>query len=113
MPRETLDPSVLQTLREWAPVGGPDPVLDLMAAFLTEAAERLDTMRTAVSGGDGVKLRAAAHSLKGMCGAIGANHMSDLSSALEHAEVGTLNLDGMEQLELEFRRVQQALREAT
>ena len=107
-----LDRSVLDTLRAWAPVGGTDPVLDLTAAFVVDAADRLGKLRTAVATGDAALVRSAAHSLKGMCGAIGATHMSDLSSALEHALAGTIGVDRVGQLEREFERVQQALREA-
>lgn len=107
-----LDPTVLQSIREWGSAGGPDPTVELTEAFVMEAADRLNKLRDAIAAGDTDTARKAAHSLKGMCGAIGANHMSALSSELEHSEPGTIDGERVHQLQREFERVQDALRVA-
>jgi signal transduction histidine kinase/DNA-binding response OmpR family regulator len=106
-----LDPTVLQAIREWA-AGGPDPTVELTEVFVLEATDRLNKLRDAIAAGDSDTARKAAHSLKGMCGAIGANHMSTLSSELEHSEPGTIDGERVHQLQREFERVQDALRVA-
>ncbi len=104
-----LDPTVLDTLRAWRQPDGPDPVADLTSAFLEDATDRIGKLRDALAAGDEAKARKAAHSLKGMCGAIGANHMSALSSQLEHAEPGAVDAARVSGLEREFARVRLAL----
>jgi CheY-like chemotaxis protein/HPt (histidine-containing phosphotransfer) domain-containing protein len=104
-----LDLGVLRTLRSYGAEGGPDPVADLTEAFMVDARDRLSRIRAACAIGDESATRKAAHSLKGMSGAIGANHMSALSGALEHAEPGTIDGARIEQLEREFQRVAGAL----
>jgi hypothetical protein len=104
-----LDPTVLETLRSWRQPDGPDPVADLTLAFVQDAADRIGKLHEALAVGDEAKARKAAHSLKGMCGAIGANHMSSLSSELEHAEPGAIDVARVNGLEREFVRVQEAL----
>jgi HPt (histidine-containing phosphotransfer) domain-containing protein len=83
--------------------------VELITAFLQDAADRLGKLRGAVDAGDEPAARKAAHSLKGMCGAIGANHMSALSSEVEHAAAGTIDTTRVDAIDREFQRVQQAL----
>jgi two-component system sensor histidine kinase/response regulator len=104
-----LDRTVLDTIRSWGAPGGPDPTVELITAFLQDANDRLGKLRGAVDAGDETAARKAAHSLKGMCGAIGANHLSALSSEVEHAAVGTINAGRVDAIEREFQRVQEAL----
>ncbi|MDP3719791.1 MAG: Hpt domain-containing protein [Acidobacteriota bacterium] len=104
-----LDPAVLDMVREWRQPGGPDPVADLILAFVQDATDRFAKLRRAVAGGNETAAREAAHSLKGMSGAIGANHMSLLSSELEHAPSGAMDVARVAALEREFTRVQEAL----
>jgi|CXWL01.1.fsa_nt_gi HPt (histidine-containing phosphotransfer) domain-containing protein len=108
----TLDPSVLETIRSWYLPEDPDPVPDLTEAFVEDATTRLAALRQAALQGDSTLASQAAHSLKGMCGAIGAMRMNALSLQLEHTvqddagAVGTL----VGTLEREFACVQIALR---
>ncbi|MGE3492115.1 MAG: CHASE domain-containing protein [Vicinamibacterales bacterium] len=104
-----LDLAVLSMLREWRQPGGPDPVADLTLAFVQDATSRFANLREALAAGDELAARKAAHSLKGMSGAIGANHLSSLSSELEHAPPGAMDVARLAVLEREFTRVQQAL----
>ena len=104
-----LDQTVLDTLRSWRQPGGPDPVADLTLAFVEDATEGIGKLREALSSGDELSARKAAHSLKGMSGAIGANHLSTLSSEIEHAETSTIDAELVRGIEQEFARVRQAL----
>ncbi len=104
-----LDQTVLDTLRSWRQPGGPDPVAELTVAFVEDATERIGKLREALSSGDDVSARKAAHSLKGMSGAIGANHLSTLSSEIEHAQTSTIDAELVRGVEQEFARVQRAL----
>jgi len=104
-----LDPAVLGMLREWRRPGGADPVADLALAFVQDATDRFAKLRQALAAGDETTARKAAHSLKGMSGAIGANHLSSLSSELEHAPPGAIDVARVVMLEREFVRVQEAL----
>jgi CheY-like chemotaxis protein len=107
-----VDHSVLAMLRSFAGEGGPDPIAELTAAFFEDANDRLRKMSAAVLDCDEVTARKAAHSLKGMSGAIGATRLSTLSGAVEHAEPGAIDRASIEQLEAEFQRVSDALRAA-
>jgi len=107
-----LDLTVITTLRAWSPEGGPDPVADLTAAFLIDGHDRLRRLNDAIASGDEVAARKAAHSLKGMSGAIGALHLSTLSAKIEYAEAGAIDRARLEQLEQEFQRVSLALQAA-
>ena len=81
----TLDPSALETIRSWFSPEDPDPVTELTEAFVADATTRLAALREAVRREDITLTGQAAHSLKGMCGAIGAVRMNALSLQLEHA----------------------------
>ena len=108
----SLDAAVLESLRAFMPTYGSDPVADLTAAFVQDATQRLRILHDAVASGDEIAARRAAHSLKGMSGAIGAVRLSQLSSDLEHAEPGAIDRTRIHQIEREFERVQEALRAA-
>ena len=107
----TLDPSVLEDIRSWYPPDDPDPIPELAAAFVEDATVRLAALREAVLRGDATGAGQAAHSLKGMSGAIGAARMNALSLQCEQAglgggvDVGALVAD----IEREFARIQDAL----
>ena len=74
-----------------------------------DASDRISKLHEALTLGDEAKARKAAHSLKGMCGAIGANHLSTLSSEVEHAAAGTIDTARVDAIEREFQRVREAL----
>lgn len=106
----TLDPSALISFREWSSQDDPDPVSDLVRAFLEESTVRLTEIRAAVALGDVGVVHRAAHSLKGMCGAIGAVRMSTLSRQLEEARHLAAVGEVASAVEQEFVQVQAALR---
>lgn len=107
-----IDRSVIEMLRTYAPEGGPDPVAELTSTFLEDGGDRLRKINAAILNCDEVAARKAAHSLKGMSGAIGAMHLSALSNDVEHAEPGAIDRACVRQLEDEFQRVYEALRAA-
>ncbi len=112
LPTTTLDPTVLETIRSWYSPDDPDPVPELTEAFVEDATARLAALREAVSRGDVALTSQAAHSLKGMCGAIGAMRMNALSLQVEQGGLDEADdaLTIVDTLEREFARVRQALR---
>jgi two-component system, sensor histidine kinase and response regulator len=107
----TLDESVLAVYRGMRSADEPDPVAELTAVFLEDADDRLAQLRQAAALGDGTRLRAAAHSLRGMCGAIGAVRMSEMTLALEQTAVDAnqSRSELLSELAVEFTRVRDAL----
>lgn len=91
--------------------GEPNLLEQITDAFLEDAQTRLADLRRAMASDDRAQIKRVAHSLKGMCGAIGAHHMAALSVDLErtplaaHVDTGLVS-----QLEREFTRVRAALR---
>ncbi|GAA1835047.1 hypothetical protein GCM10009836_11740 [Pseudonocardia ailaonensis] len=78
--RPTLDPVALVRLRELvgdAEIGG------LVDGFLDEAAELLDSLRTALDGGDTAAAQHAAHTLKGLGDSFGATALAELCRRAE------------------------------
>jgi HPt (histidine-containing phosphotransfer) domain-containing protein len=107
-----IDFSVIEMLRSFAAEGDPDPIAELAETFVADGNDRIVKAAAALSIGDEAAARKAAHSLKGMSGAIGANHLSSLSCDFEHAEPGTLDRARVQRLEEEFQRVAAALKAA-
>jgi HPt (histidine-containing phosphotransfer) domain-containing protein len=107
----TLDESVLAVYRDMRSDDAPDPVAELTAVFLEDADDRLAQLRQAAALGDLTRLRAAAHSLRGMCGAIGAVRMGEMSLALEQTAFDADQSCGelLSELAVEFARVRAAL----
>lgn len=99
-------------IRTYVADGGADPIAELTATFLEDGNDRLQKINAALLNGDEPSARKAAHSLKGMSGAIGATHLSALSHGVEHAEPGAIDRTAVRQLEDEFQRVYDALRAA-
>jgi HPt (histidine-containing phosphotransfer) domain-containing protein len=106
-----LDASVIEGLRALAGEG-VDILAELTNAFIDDGRDRLRKMQAAVSSGDEIAARRAAHSLKGMSGSIGATHLSTLSCEFEKAEPGAINDARLQRLEREFQRVSAALQAA-
>jgi signal transduction histidine kinase/DNA-binding response OmpR family regulator len=104
-----IDTTVIDMLRSLAADGDPDPIVELKETFVLDAHDRLAKLNAALLSGDEVAARRAAHSLKGMSGAIGANHLSSLSRDVEHAEPGAIDSTRVQLLEREFERVSAAL----
>jgi len=107
-----IDASVLELLRSLAVEGEPDPVAEIATTFITDANNRIDRMNDALLAGDMASARKAAHSLRGMSGAIGAMHLSLLSREVEVAEPGAIDRARIQLLRDEFQRVSAALLQA-
>jgi two-component system sensor histidine kinase/response regulator len=107
-PTAALDLSVIEELRALAG-GDAGIVADITAAFVNDGTDRLRKMRDALTAGDELAARRAAHSLKGMSASIGAVHLTAMSHQLEKAEAGTITHDRIAILEREFQRATAAL----
>ena len=107
-----IDVTVIEMLRSLAVEGEPDPVAEVTTTFISDGSERLTRMNAALLNGDEVSARRAAHSLRGMSGAIGAMHLCSLSRDVEVAEPGAIDRARIQRVEQEFRRVSAALRAA-
>ena len=77
-----VDESVLARLRELAP-DDPTFVQELLAEFVSDAEARLDTLRAALARADRAAVIAAAHSLRGSSGTIGAAGVASLAARIE------------------------------
>ena len=94
-----------ECLREFDLVTDKEIVQELIHSFVSDAAERLRSMRSVMLTGDGAQLARLAHSLKGSAAQMGAEQMAELCRQLEHA-AGSANAEGLsklEQLETYFR----------
>jgi len=107
-----IDVTVIEMLRSLAIEGEPDPVEEVTTTFISDGCERLMKMHDALRNGDEVSARRAAHSLRGMSGAIGAMHLCSLSRDVEVAEPGAIDRARIQRLEQEFQRVTEALKAA-
>jgi len=105
-----IDYSVIELLRGLALDGDPDPIVELRSLFIEDAARHIQTLNVAIATGDERTAKRAAHSLKGMCGSIGAQNLYEMSSQFEVA--ATIDPQSVELLESEFVRVTQALQAA-
>jgi HPt (histidine-containing phosphotransfer) domain-containing protein len=106
-----LDQSVLDSLRQYDPDGEQGLLVDLVATFEVEARDRLMSLRAAIGLGDGIAAGRLAHSLRGICGAIGATHLAELSRRLELAAGDGHDMRhwDLEPMEREYHRVAAAL----
>ena len=106
----TLDEDVLRSIRDVEDDGAAGLLEMLAAAFLDDAGGRIEQLRGAIAQRQTGQIKEAAHSLKGMCGAIGALRMHQISGELEHPDA---SLDDQQlrltELEEEFGRVRCAL----
>ena len=57
---------------------------ELLAAFLLDSPKRTAELRNAIAADDALTSSKLAHSLKGMCGVVRAERLSDLALAMEH-----------------------------
>lgn len=106
-----LDYSVVDSIRELQQGGSANLLEQLTLAFFDDASGHLADLSDAVANRDLAGVRRAAHSLKGICGAIGAQHMAALSLALEMKALdATVDADLALEIHVEFDRVESALR---
>jgi signal transduction histidine kinase/CheY-like chemotaxis protein/HPt (histidine-containing phosphotransfer) domain-containing protein len=80
----TLDATVLGRLRELEQAGGaPNLLFRVVGTYLESSSELLETIRSAVAGGDAAALARAAHTLKSSSAQVGALRLSALCRDLE------------------------------
>jgi len=86
----TFDPATLQELSDF--LEETETAESLITSFAERAPALLDMMRTALAQGGQDDLRGAAHSLKGMSGAVGTRRLAAIAAELEsRARRGALN----------------------
>jgi two-component system sensor histidine kinase/response regulator len=106
-----LDLDVLAGLRECQKPGEHDFLTHLIGVFLADLSDRLTALRSALTLGDTVGMREAAHALKGGAGELGARRMQSMCEQLEMtARDGFLG--GAEAMLRELEREAHNLREA-
>ncbi len=72
--------------------------VELVDTFISDSAQRLAAIRTALSSGDIEQIRHQSHGLKGSCRNLGANPLGDLCQTMEtQAHDGQL-IEGEQQL---------------
>jgi HPt (histidine-containing phosphotransfer) domain-containing protein len=92
IPPETLDRTALDTLRQLDRRGGRGALSRIVAAFLTDAPEKVHKLRQGLEAGDAPAMSMTAHTLKGGCGYVGARRLAKLCEQVERAaESGDLN----------------------
>ena len=74
-----LDQALAQELRNI--MGDEFPLL--VQTFVRDSAHRIESIRDAVTSGDALALRRAAHSFKGSAGNMGASQLAELCRSLE------------------------------
>ena len=82
---DSVDRSVLQSLRDLQEEGEPDILAELIALFLDDAPTRLRGIREAAANGDANFLERNAHTLKGSSQNMGATRMGALCAQLQEA----------------------------
>jgi len=75
-----IDMAAFDTLKE---MSGADFIGELIDAFLDDAPQLIQQMKTALKAGDPESFRRAAHSLKSNGATFGANNLSALAKELE------------------------------
>jgi HPt (histidine-containing phosphotransfer) domain-containing protein len=100
-----LDPAVWESLRSL----DDDPAFldELIDLFIDDAMPRAERVRTSLAAGDLITARAAAHSIRGTAGNIGASQVAAMATDIEHdLEAGTtVSAERAEQLYEALQRV--------
>jgi len=72
--------------------GDEELARELLVAFLQDSPQRTSELRKAIDAGDASAASKLAHSLKGMCGVVRAERLSELALSMEHlAKDGSLD----------------------
>lgn len=74
--RPTLDPKVLESLRELQQEGETDILAEIMHLFVEDAPSRIEQLRRAAENGDAGSVGRISHSLRGSSGNMGARSLS-------------------------------------
>lgn len=104
-----LDPAVWESLR----VLDDDPAFldELIDLYVDDALPRAERVRVALAAGDHATAQAAAHSIRGTAGNIGASQVAALATGIEHdLEAGVaVTADRVDRLHEALQRVVSAL----
>ena len=109
---EVLDLAVINGLRELREPGQPDPLVELIDAFLRDARPRLERIEAALAEHDGSKVGAAAHTLKGSASNLGARRLAAHCARLENQAKAGEFVEAAEvfhAVKTEFAQVEQLL----
>jgi HPt (histidine-containing phosphotransfer) domain-containing protein len=89
-----LDAHVLESLRQLTGEGEPDVLIEVLGLFHDDAPHRLGAILSACTNADANGVYAAAHSLKGAAGNIGANRLQgvcrDIETAARDGDLGAV-----------------------
>lgn len=104
-----LDPAVWQSLR--ALDDDPAFIDELIDLFIDDALPRAERVRVALAAGDHPTVQAAAHSIRGTAGNIGASQVAAMATGIEHdVEAGVrVTAERADQLYEALQRVVSAL----
>jgi TMAO reductase system sensor TorS len=83
LPPGPIDLGAWGTLLELQPDGKPDLLLEIIRTYLSESPPLLKNLRDALSNGDAITVRAAAHSLKSSSLNLGATKLGSLCKDME------------------------------
>ncbi|MEO0650132.1 MAG: Hpt domain-containing protein [Planctomycetota bacterium] len=81
----TLDPSVIEALRELGGEEEPELFEELVTMFLDDTPGRIEALLEALEAGDATTLERTAHALKSSCGNLGARRLASLCFEIESA----------------------------
>jgi HPt (histidine-containing phosphotransfer) domain-containing protein len=110
---QTINPAALANVRQLALPNEPDPLPEVIDLFLADTTSRLRQMEQSIQNRDARGLEAAAHSLKGSSGSLGAEIMVRLCVQAMQLAVRSEFVPASEtlaQLRLEFAKVDRILR---
>lgn len=104
----TLDLGSLEELRTGPPGGPDDIVLELSEIFLSDTPRRVSELRAAGEQGEGSRITAIAHAIKGSAATFGARRLARYAEVVEclaARERLAESVAGIARVEAEFRRV--------
>ncbi|MFH1763886.1 MAG: response regulator, partial [Gemmatimonadota bacterium] len=94
--------------------GDEEGAREVIGVFLTDMPRQIEGLRECVEEMDLVRMRRAAHTIRGAAGSVGAEALAFAAGALEevgNGKAATALRPGFAQLEKEFHRVRETLRE--
>jgi two-component system, sensor histidine kinase and response regulator len=110
--RDVINRAALDAIRALSKDGGDALVQKVIAAYVDDTPQHLQTLRHAIAGDDATSVRKVAHSLKSASANVGAQKLAQLCKEMEHlgraetTEGADLILTDMEQ---EFQAVRESL----
>jgi histidine phosphotransfer protein HptB len=104
--KQSIDLSVLASLRDFQQAGEPDFVTELIDLFLGDTTWQIKLVRNAVAANNVNEFRRLAHLVKGSSGNIGAKKLATICEAMENIKPPAgVSASLLVELENEFERV--------